>query len=355
MRLETVKLSQLKPYKTNPRNNADAIAGVAESISQCTYVSPIVVDENMEILAGHTRLKALKRLKRKVIPVIIVEDLTEEQKRKYRLLDNKTNEAAEWSKDLLALELADLDFEGFDFGFGELLGMELEAEAEATPEEDSGYIGDERERTFNSMNLHDYDPFRTGGKFNMPMIYKETHIPKDLISFNYVLSKDDFEKGVHFYIDDYQFERIWNSPHDYMERLTQFDCCLTPDFSLYTDMPLAMQLWNVYRSRLIGQIMQNYGIKVIPTLSWCRKDSFDFCFDGLEPGGVYSVSTIGCKKEREAIDLWFAGMDEAIKRLNPSAIVVYGGDNGYTFKCKAIYIDNHNAKDFSKRFDESEV
>ena len=111
-------------------------------------------------------------------------------------------------------------------------------------------------------------------------------------------------------------------------------------------MPVAMQIWNTFRSRLIGQIMQDNGITVIPTLSWCRENSYDFCFDGIEPGGVVSVSTIGVKKDAGANRLWFAGMDEAITRLRPRHVVVYGGDIGYRFSCGVTYINNHNSERF---------
>lgn len=127
-------------------------------------------------------------------------------------------------------------------------------------------------------------------------------------------------------------------------RYGMFDCVLTPDFSLYLDMPLAMQIWNVYRSRLIGQIMQDAGVTVIPTLQWADERSFDFCFDGIEPGGVVSVSTIGVKHDKNAGGVWFAGMDEAIKRLRPSHVVCYGGDIGYKFPCSVSYIANHNTE-----------
>ena len=115
--LKTVKLTEIKPYENNPRHNDNAVDAVKESIKQCEYIAPIIVDENMVILAGHTRLKALQALGKKEAVVLIVSGLTSEQKRKYRLLDNKTNEFAGWDIDLLELELSDLDFDGFDFGF----------------------------------------------------------------------------------------------------------------------------------------------------------------------------------------------------------------------------------------------
>lgn len=123
MELVTLKLTDIKPYERNARNNDQAIAAVAESIRQCEYIAPIVVDENNVILAGHTRWKALKQLGRTEAQCVVKSGMTDEQKRKYRLLDNKTAELAEWDVDLLADELNGLDFGGFDFGFFEENGF----------------------------------------------------------------------------------------------------------------------------------------------------------------------------------------------------------------------------------------
>lgn len=120
MELKRVALSAIKPYPGNPRINDEAVDAVAESIRQCGYCAPIVVDENMVILAGHTRHKALCKLGYEDAEVVVREGLTGEQKRKYRVLDNKTNEIAGWDFALLEQELDGMDFEGFDFGFSQL-------------------------------------------------------------------------------------------------------------------------------------------------------------------------------------------------------------------------------------------
>lgn len=113
-----MNIADLIPYKNNPRNNKAAITPVAESIRQTGYNNPIVVDENNVILAGHTRRKSLMALGKKEIEVLKVTGLDEEQKKKYRLLDNKTGELASWNYDALAEELIGLDFQGLDIDWG---------------------------------------------------------------------------------------------------------------------------------------------------------------------------------------------------------------------------------------------
>lgn len=115
MELVKLKIEDLKPYKNNPRYNEEAVEAVEESIEQVEYITPIVVDENYEILAGHTRHKALFNLGVDEVECIVVRGLTEEQKRKFRLLDNKTAEIAEWDLEKLQQELDGLDFGDFDF------------------------------------------------------------------------------------------------------------------------------------------------------------------------------------------------------------------------------------------------
>lgn len=142
--LRTVHIDEIIPYPNNPRLNDDAVEAVAESIKQCSYIAPIIVDEDMVILAGHTRYKALKKLRRKECEILVQSGLTEEQKKKYRLLDNKTNEFALWDDELLSEELVGLDFEGFDFGFDLDFGEETEVEV---TEDDVPEVDEETEPT----------------------------------------------------------------------------------------------------------------------------------------------------------------------------------------------------------------
>lgn len=120
MKKEYIKLpiDDLIPYENNPRKNEDAIPAVAESIEQVGYISPIVIDENNVILCGHTRLAALQKIGEvQEIDVLRVSGLSEEKKKKFRLLDNKTSEFAGWDFEKLDEELDGLDFGDFDFKF----------------------------------------------------------------------------------------------------------------------------------------------------------------------------------------------------------------------------------------------
>lgn len=114
------KLDELIPYINNPRNNDDAVDAVASSIKNFGFKVPIVIDGYNEIINGHTRLKAAKKLGLKEVPVIIADDLSPEQIKAFRLADNKVGEIATWDEDMLAIELEELenlDFDMRDFGF----------------------------------------------------------------------------------------------------------------------------------------------------------------------------------------------------------------------------------------------
>lgn len=117
----------------------------------------------------------------------------------------------------------------------------------------------------------------------------------------------------------------------------------------YLDMPIAMKVWNIYRSRLIGQYMQDCGCVVIPTVSWAEPATFDFAFDGIETGSVVAVSTVEVKRQENSFDIWKTGMDEMIRALEPAAILVYGGEVEYDYKgIKVVYYGNHVTEQMKK-------
>lgn len=165
-----------------------------------------------------------------------------------------------------------------------------------------------------------------------------------------MLSSKDKHVGVHMFIDDYQFERLWNQPERYINSLKQFDCVFTPDFSLYMDMPIAMKIWNTYRSRLLGQYWQNQGIKVIPTVSWAELQTFEFCFDGIEDESIVAISTVGVKQDPFAIEVWKDGVTAMIEKIHPYAILIYGERIKFDFKGVPVFwYDNETIKRLRKK------
>ena len=336
--IKYIPIDDIKPYKNNPRLNEDAIPYVMNSIKEFGFKNPIILDKNNVIVAGHTRLESAKRLDMKEVPVIYADDLTEEQIKAFRLADNKVAEKSMWDYTKLDEELnsiLNIDMSLFDFDLDKdikELGEEFEEE---------NIKENERQRTNNTYNLELFDKFVCDGKYQMPIIDNDNYIPKKLIGFNYAKTSKERNTGIHFYLDDYQFERIWNNPEEYVDILEKYDCILSPDFSLYLDMSYSMKIWNVFRSRLIGQYYQRQGIKVIPTLSWAEEETFEFCFDGIPKGSIVSISTIGVKRSNEAMNIWKNGVDEMIKRIEPSTILIYGGKIDYDFKnIRVIYYEN---------------
>ena len=126
MKVELIEISRVIPYARNPRKNEAAIAKVAASIKEYGFRQPIVVDEEMVIIAGHTRLQAAQTLALKKVPVHVATGLTPAQIKAYRLADNRTHEDAEWDEELLAIELGELNDLGFDLDLTGFDAIELE-------------------------------------------------------------------------------------------------------------------------------------------------------------------------------------------------------------------------------------
>ena len=188
---QVLKLSEIVPYENNARKNDKAVKDVAESIKQCGYIAPIIVDENNVILAGHTRYKALKKLGYKEITVRKISGLTDEQKRKYRLLDNKTNELAEWDFEKLKDEIDGLDFSQFDIDWG------LDNEEESSYEQKMQEFRERMEAGELSEDSEEYQEFlqkfeakkTTDDCYTPPNVYE---VVADYVAEHYGVDKNNF-------------------------------------------------------------------------------------------------------------------------------------------------------------------
>lgn len=165
--------------------------------------------------------------------------------------------------------------------------------------------------------------FKKVGMFNLPLVKKQEIDLENasLIGYDKINQSSDYEKIVHFFLDDYRFESIYTNPEKKIETLKNFKAVLTPDFSMYVEMPTALQLFNTFKNRWVSAYLQERGISVIPTVCWGDLASFNFCFDAIEKGSIVAVSTLGVRNEKSHFML---GYNEMLRRIKPCKIICYG-------------------------------
>ena len=321
LKIEYIPVKNLKPYEKNARRHQDEdVSAIVESIRQFGFRDPIAVwsRDNM-IVEGHGRLAAAKRLKLQEVPCIRLDDMTDEQRRAYALAHNKTAELSDWDWDLLneELDFLDADFNMEDFGF------EFEFEAEEEEDTRSDAV---KHNVFENQELRQ---FPSDSFYGMPKIKPTQTTGDQLLRFRDWKEVDDYENYIaHFYYDDYKFIAAWREPEKYIERLKKFKAVISPDFSLYTDFPRALQILSCYRRQWCGAYWNELGIDVIPDVVWGDEQSYDYCFDGIPEHSIVAVSTVGVRSDSEwngkHNDLFKKGYDEMMKRLEPTGIILYG-------------------------------
>jgi len=190
--------------------------------------------------------------------------------------------------------------------------------------------------------LHFAKMFFSDNKFGIPFLGAGKFVETEFLPFNVVTKSAGF--GVHCFVYDYYLERIWKRPEVYVKYLREAEIFFTPDFSLYTDIPIVLQMFNVYRSRWVGRYMQKDGVNVVPTISWSTKESFDFAFCGIQKKSLLAISTVGIKKHQ--VSLFRDGVEKMKEIIDPARIYVYGEkEKEYLenlFEC--TFIDSFAAK-----------
>ncbi len=164
------------------------------------------------------------------------------------------------------------------------------------------------------------------GHMELPSIKTSNLLPEKVIPFSKAMEKawKDFDCWIVFYEHDEKFERLWNNPKKYLKRLKKFKGVISPDFSLYRNMPLCMQIWNTYRGRALAIWLQNSGIEVIPNIRFGDERTFSFCCDGIEKHKTIAIGTHGCIKRKEDRLFFQAGLAQLVSQLSPKTILVYG-------------------------------
>ena len=283
MNIEYLKPTDLIPYSKNAkRHPAEQVKRIANSIKEFGFQQPIVVDKDNIVVIGHGRLLAAKRLKLDTVPVVKVEDLTEEQIKKLRLADNSVAES-EWNIDLLIDEIKDLDFDITDFGLEDILPKDWDKEDKSDEDEDEDIDYRAASMQHNVFENQERMQMVADNFYGIPSMYATQITGSQMLRFMDWNEVDDPENYIaHFYYDDFKFMQAWRNPDKYVDKLRQFKAVVSPDFSLYTDFPRVLQILSCYRRQWVGAYWQIQGLDVIPDVVWGDRKSFDYCFLGWQ-------------------------------------------------------------------------
>lgn len=322
MNFTKLKVDEIREADYNPRKKLTPkdkeYHEIKRSIEEFGYVQPLIVNKDHTIIGGHQRLTVLKDMGFKEIDVIVV-DVDKTQEKALNIALNKIT--GRWDSKTLSRLLQDLNTNNFDLtltGFEpKVLDLGLRGDAKNTQEKLVEGI----------LNLEKAQ-YEGVGKYDIPEILPVYELPeiREWIGFNYVLSDPEpTGKAVHFFIDDYQFERIWNNPDKYIDKLKQYVCVASPDFSPYGDMPLCLQIYNHYRKHWVARYMQEHGVTVVPTIR-CSSDkrSLSWYLDGEPTDSIVIYSSMWGSLD----PLFDVSMQKEwkkmISQLNPKKVFVYG-------------------------------
>lgn len=332
IQFEYLPLDNLKMYKKNARKHADEdLKVIKNSIKEFGFDDPIGIwgKDNL-IVEGHGRYLAARDLGLKEVPCIRLDHLTDEERRAYTLVHNRSAELSSWDIDTLAEELLDLpDIELEELGFDYLTNDLLEDDEEEIERENESDLDPScQHNVFENLEKAYYD---SDGYYGIPNVEKSDTVGDKMIRFcdwKEIPEEQRKEYIVHFYYDDYKFMSAWRNPDKYLDRLYDFKAVVAPNFSLYTDFPRVLQILSCYRRNWVARYWNEKGIDVIPQIVWGDKESYNFCFDGIPKDSVVSVSTLGIMNDDDWNgkdgEMFVDGYNEMIKKLSPKAILFYG-------------------------------
>ena len=187
------------------------------------------------------------------------------------------------------------------------------------------------------------------GEYDFPVMRKCRAIPNRLLPFNFAKTAKDYDCWLHFFIDDYQFERLWNSPQRYLPLIKKFNGVLAPDFSLFSDMSKSQQIYNCWRNRTLSVWLQDNGVEVIPVIEWSDRKSLEWCLDGIPLNSTIAVQTNGCFKSSATKLSFIKGMDYVYEKLMPTSLVIYGRGSEYKNYFSNVHLFESYCQNLKKR------
>lgn len=342
LKVEYVPIESIKPYEGNAKKHPrKQIEQIKESIKDLGMNDPIGIKGDI-IVEGHGRYTALKELGWKEVPIIRLDHMNDEQMRTYVHVHNQLTMNSGFDLKKLKMEVEKIT--KFDLS---KYGIDIKAQKFDFEKMHGEYKADTLFRVANIQNLEKAQ-YPGVGPYDIPIIKPVYELPpiREWIRFKDVLSDSAPEgKAVHFFIDDYQFERLWKNPEYYIDKLKRYACVASPDFSPYGDMPMALQIYNHYRKHWVAAYMQHHGVTVIPTIRASSDPrSKRWFLDGEPEGGIVIVSSMWEGKE-EIADGSKMSLRLMNAKLKPKKVFVYGKPApGFEYGSNVEHIKTFNQK-----------
>ena len=211
----------------------------------------------------------------------------------------------------------------------------------------------------NDFKLHYFHNATLVGELGCPLLKTSEAIPRNVVSYSEIKSiKNPSEYYIDFFVDDWRFKKLLFLPffnilkkikdiipytekllffiktmeiyklYNYLdktiERLSKFKGVITPDFSLYPEMPIFMKKMNCFFSRTLAYHMQQMGLNIIPSVAWAEEEDFSYCFDGIPKNSSIAISVNGCKSSEYSKKIFLSGVRELQNRLKPKHLIVCG-------------------------------
>jgi len=342
--IEQLPIKQLRFDPRNTRTHSESqVAHLMASLREFGFTNPVLIDEHSQIIAGHGRVTAAKKLGMQKVPCIRIDYMTEAQKRAYVIADNKLAEEAGWDVELLKVELGDLA--KLDFNI-DAIGFDL-----ATLTDDLKVIEKEQKNKQPEVidsNIHvlaDEMNFVGVGQMEFPAVRLDMilEVPDKLSiwcgadmsdglppPYFYNFGSDStrgmpFDKTiVGFYVDDYRFDKFWDtSSASTMELVKQnYMGAVMPNYSpLITD-PRAVRVFQMYKSRWVGRYFQEAGIKIVPDIQ-CVASDLEYLCDGLMGVKTIAIQAHQNYNDLESRTVKATAIDYAMEQLKPDTVLFY--------------------------------